>query len=229
MRVSCPGCLQTSDNIDPDLEGCMFKCKCCGTEWVARRYVARNGFQGALDRPPSGTEGTLIDYSHRDFGPRASASGPGTIARPASAGWTRGRVAGVVLAAMAAVMMAKVPIVSALPEGGKIASVSASNELLRFDRVRGEHDTVDGANHLIVVGDVVNPTRIRLALPSVRVALRAADGTEVRNWRINLARSDIEPGETIHFRSAVVGPPRSATDVKLTMVPRLGRSAALQQ
>ncbi|MHA1159190.1 MAG: FxLYD domain-containing protein [Alphaproteobacteria bacterium] len=231
MRIICPGCYQTSDNANPDLEGSLLCCNSCGTEWLARGYVAnpygRAGFQGRLEKPPTAEGGLLIDHGREGFDDRNRRATASTLATQVKSGWTRGRVTAAVLAALAAVMMAKVPIVAALPEANKVASVPAGNDLLRFDRVRGEHDTVNGADHLVIAGAVINPTRSKLALPSVRVALRDEQGREIRNWRIDLAKPSINAGETIHFRSAVAVTPQTASEVKLTMVPRLERVAGL--
>ena len=70
-----------------------------------------------------------------------------------------------------------------------------------------------------------NPTRQTLALPSVQIDLRDDDGRTVHSWRIDLARVEINGGDKISFRSAVIAPPEDASEVNLTLAPRLGRPA----
>ncbi len=226
MRVSCPGCYETAD-FDPGPNGCMLCCSLCGTEWLARRHIG-NPYSRARPQPrlapPDDGHRQTIDHVGEGFDQPARAD----HAMPAV--WAPrspvGRMTAAVLMIIAVVMVARVPIVAAFPESSEVGAPLVRNDLLQFRRLRSERSAASGIARLTVEGELFNPTRETLALPSVQIDLRANDGRTVHSWRIDLARAEIGAGDRISFRSAVIAPPENAREVNLTLAPRLGRPAA---
>ncbi len=225
MRVSCPGCYETAD-FDPGPDGCRLRCSLCGTAWFARRRVDNPYAHGRVLPtlgPPADSHRQFIDHVGQGFD-QAAHCGP-TMPAIRARRWPFGRLTAAVLMIIAAVMVARVPIVAAFPERLEVSAPLARNDLLQFRRVRSERSAAGGVHRLTVEGELFNPTRRTLALPSVQIDLRDDDGRTVHSWRIDLARVEINGGDKISFRSAVIAPPEDASEVNLTLAPRLGRPA----
>ena len=126
---------------------------------------------------------------------------------------------GGLLAALVLFMVLQAPIVSAFPD---LAGISPDMRALEFNEVRSETLAVSGTRTLTVEGNVVNRSARTVALPAIRVSLHAPGGGEVASWLVEPTATDIGPGKTIGFRSALASPPADATQVTLNLT---GRSA----
>lgn len=72
----------------------------------------------------------------------------------------------------------------------------------------------DGSQHIIAVtGEIANLRSVAQTVPSVRIALRGADGREVYNWTAPPPKPRLAAGETIAFRTRLADPPSGARDV----------------
>jgi hypothetical protein len=70
---------------------------------------------------------------------------------------------------------------------------------------------------LVVEGEVVNTRTTAVALPRLRIALKARDGSDVAIWMVTPAVAVLSAGQTFNFRSARAAPPSVATSVTVTL------------
>jgi hypothetical protein len=124
---------------------------------------------------------------------------------------------GGVLGAIVLFMILRAPIVSAFPD---LAGVSPEMRALEFHEVRSETVDMKGARTLYVEGNVVNRSAKTVGLPAIRITLRAPGGGEVASWLVEPTATDIAPGRTVGFRSALASPPADATQVTLNLTER---------
>lgn len=84
---------------------------------------------------------------------------------------------------------------------------------LKFDNMRISKETQEGLSALVVEGTIVSIASKPTEVPRLRFAARDAAGQEVYTWSSMPSRSILGPGEKLEFRSRLVSPPESATDV----------------
>jgi predicted Zn finger-like uncharacterized protein len=84
---------------------------------------------------------------------------------------------------------------------------------LKFENMRISKETQEGLAALVIEGSIVSIAGKPTEVPRLRFAARDAAGQEVYTWSSMPSRSTIGPGETLEFRSRLVSPPESATDV----------------
>ena len=84
---------------------------------------------------------------------------------------------------------------------------------LKFDNMRISKETQEGLSALVIEGSIVSIASKPTEVPRLRFAARDAAGQEVYTWSSMPSRSTIGPGEKLEFRSRLVSPPESATDV----------------
>jgi hypothetical protein len=84
---------------------------------------------------------------------------------------------------------------------------------LKFENMRISKETQEGLSALIIEGSIVSIASKPTEVPRLRFAARDAAGQEVYTWSSMPSRSTIGPGEKLEFRSRLVSPPESATDV----------------
>jgi hypothetical protein len=68
---------------------------------------------------------------------------------------------------------------------------------------------------LTVEGEIANPESHAVAVPGLRVSVRAADGHEIYHWVAQPPKSSLAAGETISFRAKLADPPSEAQQVVL--------------
>ncbi|MHA1553299.1 MAG: hypothetical protein ACTSU0_02690 [Alphaproteobacteria bacterium] len=198
----------------------MLRCTACGTEWMARRRVAspyRNGFQGRMVRDEV-HDSLIIEH----YPPAPDTDAVAMRRANGARGWA-GRIIATAVIVIGVFAVARAPVVAAFSDDARPA-VRADHNALQFRKVYSERSATNGQTRLVVEGQLINPTATDLALPSIKIALVGADGTTVRSWRVNLAKSTIGPGETIGFRSGSAIASEQASDVRLSFVPRLART-----
>ncbi len=84
---------------------------------------------------------------------------------------------------------------------------------LKFENMRISKETQEGLSALVIEGSIVSIASKPTEVPRLRFAARDAAGQEVYTWSSMPSRSTIGPGEKLEFRSRLVSPPESATDV----------------
>jgi predicted Zn finger-like uncharacterized protein len=84
---------------------------------------------------------------------------------------------------------------------------------LKFENMRISKETQEGLSALVIEGNIVSIAGKPTEVPRLRFAARDAAGQEVYTWSSMPSRSTIGPGEKLEFRSRLVSPPESATDV----------------
>ena len=84
---------------------------------------------------------------------------------------------------------------------------------LKFENMRISKETQEGLSALVIEGTIVSIASKPTEVPRLRFAARDAAGLEVYTWSSMPSRSILGPGEKLEFRSRLVSPPESATDV----------------
>jgi len=84
---------------------------------------------------------------------------------------------------------------------------------LKFENMRISKETQEGLSALVIEGTIVSIAGKPTEVPRLRFAARDSAGQEVYTWSSMPSRSTIGPGEKLEFRSRLVSPPESATDV----------------
>lgn len=84
---------------------------------------------------------------------------------------------------------------------------------LKFENMRISKETQEGLSSLVIEGTIVSIASKATEVPRLRFAARDATGQEVYTWSSMPSRSTLAPGEKLEFRSRLVSPPESATDV----------------
>lgn len=227
MSVRCPKCFAASPLTARDIgaAGRMVCCETCGTHWLARSFegdpfatgdVARGNSRQAVE------DAVIVDHVAPAFVRRAAAAAEAALPRrwlpPVDPRLVK-RLS-LVFAAFLAVLALRAPLVAALPNlPGALPADTAS---LQFDAVRSQTVELHGNSTLIVEGTIVNTSASDVALPAIRVTLRASDGAPVQSWLVEPSVDGLAPGRSIGFRSAVASPPREATQVTLDLAGRQG-------
>ncbi len=217
MAFTCPHCREAIAVI-PGKRGRLTRCHRCGTQWMARPETEnpyhRGEFRGRMEPAASGETGLIIEHS-----PAAPAPLPRKMPLKGL-----GQFAVGVALVIAAVLVVRGPIAGALA-GNTVETVKVDNDALIFERVRSARSDGSGRSGVVVEGRLVNPTEAELALPAIEVVLVDDHGAVMRRWRLDLARTRIDAGEAIGFRTGSALPAAKASDVRLTLVPRLARPA----
>ena len=84
---------------------------------------------------------------------------------------------------------------------------------LKFENMRISKETQEGLSALVIEGSIVSIASKPTEVPRLRFAARDGAGQEIYTWSSMPSRSTIGPGEKLEFRSRLVSPPESATDV----------------
>jgi len=212
------------DDSEVGADGQMVRCAACGTRWLARvlatdPYARPSAVQrmSEADRAPGAL---VIDHVPAGFA-RAKRKVPPQLppppAAPRSYAWAKSL--GGVAIALVAVALLRGPILAALPTGSGLPLEAA---LLEFQDVKSETVDVSGAAALLVEGTIVNRSANPVALPAIRITLRAANGDAVTSWLVEPAVDGLAGGASIGFRSALATPPPEAAKVTLNLVQREG-------
>jgi hypothetical protein len=154
------------------------------------------------------------DELWRDPRSHAAFQSPAAPARKdRSPGWA-GAVA--ILIGVMALIALREKIVDVAPPAAKgFAAIGLPVNLagLELREVRS-HIEMDGARKVLAVeGEIANTRRESRSVPPVALTVRGEDGQAKYAWTTRVAKSRLEPGETIAFRARLASPPESGADV----------------
>jgi len=122
----------------------------------------------------------------------------------------------VLLAFNVALVGARSEVVRFLPQTASLFSaigLPVNLRNLKFENMRISKDTQDSLSSLVIEGTIVSISSKPTEVPRLRFAARGATGQEIYTWTSMPGRSILDPGEKLDFRSRLVSPPASATDV----------------
>lgn len=91
---------------------------------------------------------------------------------------------------------------------------------LEFRDLRTSSEMQDGAQVLVIEGEIVNSTRQSREIPRLRLSVTSDDGQEIYAWTAQLPRDSLGAREILTFRSRLASPPEGGTDVKVRFVHR---------
>ncbi len=238
MATHCPNCGHRTVLSADDAYGAgpFARCNRCGTAW--RRHQGTDAgdsstYGQAAYLPPSlrdmpEGDGIVIDHVGEGFEPPPrfnSVAQERQQEKQSRRRRTGGRyglhsIAAFALgfAVLAGAVTLSPQIVSAFPEWGAIAGLSDAG--LAFQGIESRTMRINGHNSLVVSGNITNRTNRPVPVPTVRVSLRAADGSEIYAWRVNPAADRISAGASLGFRSLLGSTPQGASVVKLSFERR---------
>jgi len=84
---------------------------------------------------------------------------------------------------------------------------------LKFDNMRISKETQESLSSLVIEGTIISISNKPTEVPRLRFAARDPMGQEIYTWTSMPSRSILGPGEKLEFRSRLVSPPASASDV----------------
>jgi len=84
---------------------------------------------------------------------------------------------------------------------------------LKFDNMRISKETQESLSALVIEGTIVSISNKPAEVPRLRFAARDAAGQEIYTWTSMPSRSILGPGEKLEFKSRLVSPPSTASDV----------------
>ena len=225
--MRCPHCATIVPLEDAEIgaDGRMVRCSACGTRWLARVLVtdpyARPAKVQRMTEADRGGDALVIDHVPVAFARQTRRKVPPLLPPPTAKprNYTWAKVLGGVAVAVVAVFLLRGPILAALPAA---AGLPDQSTLLEFQDVTSETVDAGGAAALLVEGTIVNRSANPVALPAIRITLRAANGDAVTSWLVEPAVDGLAGGASIGFRSALATPPPDAAKVTLNLVDREG-------
>jgi hypothetical protein len=145
--------------------------------------------------------------------------------RGVSGGLIAALVVGATMIAVAALILAREPIVAAIPGAAKIYAMVglAGEELGAGLDIRDVSSTREptGKNEtLVIAGVIANTSNGSKDVPLVRVALFDADNEELQFVTAAPDRRALPPGETVDFTVRLENPAVTARRIKVTFAPR---------
>jgi hypothetical protein len=145
--------------------------------------------------------------------------------RRVSGGLIAALVVGATMIAVAALILARDPIVAAVPGAAKIYGMVglAGEELGAGLDIRDVHSTREPTGEsetLVIEGVIANTSNGSKDVPLVRVALFDADDEELQFVTVSTDRLALPPGETVDFMARLENPAATARRIKVTFAPR---------
>lgn len=122
----------------------------------------------------------------------------------------------VMAAALAGLVAGRTTVVRSFPQTASLyAAVGLPVNLrgLAFENVRGESETHEGVQVLVIEGDIVNVAGRTVDVPRLRFAVRNPAGYEVYAWTALPGRTRLGAGEVLPFRTRLASPPADARDI----------------
>jgi hypothetical protein len=120
------------------------------------------------------------------------------------------------LAAVAAVLFARVEVVRVMPEAASLFRMIGLPVNLRglvFAGLGTRTEQQDGVAVLIVEGRIESDSRSAVSVPPLRFALRDAAGVELYAWTAPSDAATLGPGESLPFQTRMTSPPPGGNDV----------------
>ena len=115
-----------------------------------------------------------------------------------------------------ALIGARSEIVRFLPQTASLFSaigLPVNLRNLKFEDMKISRETQESLSTLVVEGTIVSISGKPTEVPRLRFSARDASGQEIYTWSTMPSRSILGPGEKLEFRSRLVSPPPTATDV----------------
>jgi hypothetical protein len=223
MTIHCPHCAAAYSfpAAGEESGACMVECPRCGTRWLARQYAGdpyrRRGVEAAAAEV---SDAIVIEHVAPGLSPTRPVLRERAPRRlPLIGELSLGKAAAAVFGGAMAIVLLGAPIVAALPQASA-SGLPAEVDRLEFQKVRSETVQHRGVRTLLVEGEIVNRSGSDVALPAVRISLRAQNGAEVYSWLVEPSANGIAAGRSIGFRSAVAAPPSDASQVTLKLAQR---------
>lgn len=141
---------------------------------------------------------------------RARARGDGLLTRFLPA------ITALQLAAVAAVLLARVEVVRVMPEAASLFRMIGLPVNLRglvFAGLGTRTERQDGVAVLIVEGRIESDSHSAVAVPPLRFALRDAAGAELYAWTAPPDAVTLGAGESLPFQARMISPPPGGHDV----------------
>jgi predicted Zn finger-like uncharacterized protein len=91
---------------------------------------------------------------------------------------------------------------------------------LEFRDLRTSFETQDGAQVLIIEGEIVNSTRQSREIPRLRLSVMSEDRQEIYAWTAQLPRGSLGAREILTFRSRLASPPEKGSEVMVRFLHR---------
>jgi predicted Zn finger-like uncharacterized protein len=126
-----------------------------------------------------------------------------------------------VVLVLAGAVLARQPIVSAVPDlAGLYAAFGMGVNLrgLEFRNMTATRDIDNGRPILIVEGEIANIGSANVDVPPIRLAVRAGR-QEIYAWSVEPARRTLGAGESAAFRTRLATPPAAADDIEIRFTP----------
>jgi len=120
------------------------------------------------------------------------------------------------LAAVAAVLLARVEVVRVMPEAASLFRMVGLPVNLRglvFAGLGTRTEQQDGVAVLIVEGRIESDSHSAASVPPLRFALRDAAGVELYAWTVPSDAATIGPGESLPFQARMISPLPGGNDV----------------
>lgn len=145
--------------------------------------------------------------------------------RRAGGGLIAALVVGGIMIAVAVLILAREPIVAAVPGTAKIYGMVGlgGEELgagLDIRDVSSARESAGGSETLIIEGVIANTSNGPRDVPLVRVALFDADNEELQFVTVSPDPVALPQGETIDFTARLESPAATARRIKVTFAPR---------
>jgi len=138
------------------------------------------------------------------------------VARPRADHVRRRLVQAIVALAVAAILLGRTEVVRGWPEAASLFRVIGLPVNLRGVKLAGldTHTEADGGLPVLIVeGRIESDSRVTVAVPVLRLAVRDASGAELFTWTERPDATALRPGESLPFRARLASPPSRAYDV----------------
>jgi hypothetical protein len=198
---------------------------------------ARDSVATANREPAAGKTETPDGAGEHDPIPIVLTSGPSVVDRASNERKRKARtrlivalgVAAAVCVAVAVLVVARGPIMSAIPgSAGLYRLVGLGGDEvgagLEIRDVKWTRDQKGEEEVLTVQGVVANAADAPIELPLVRVSLFSADGAELKFVNVSPEQASLQPGDTAVFEARIVNPEDTAEKIKVSFSPRSGQS-----
>jgi len=122
----------------------------------------------------------------------------------------------VVILLVAGLWFARTPLVTAWPPLERLyllagIQVDAPSLGLEIRNLTPAFSKADGAQTLVVTGEVANISGGVRKVPSLRVTLRNAKTDSLKTWDFTIGRDELLAGETAPFQTSIANPPADAS------------------
>jgi predicted Zn finger-like uncharacterized protein len=225
MTIACPYCAAPAAfSAEPVASsGRMMRCGRCGTSWLGRLYPDDPYPRPQLIRRGRPRFEQIIEHTELQADPPRKGFGAGIqfSAEANRKSWTVSR--GLATWSGVGAVMVLAAVVTAMlfnATGVDAATARGSGKFagLEVHMIDGPEALRNG-QAVAITGEIVNRSDAVLAVPAVRVALKAR-GTELYSWMVEPVEMQLDPGRSIQFRSALAASPKGIDEVAFMLADR---------